>query len=708
MASGFKIGKLTEDDFRELDVAASATGRVVRSVSALVAQRDWTPGFHDFVRRVMAYEPYSQFILHHHALDEACAIHARSLPDGMLPHTPLNEFQLSRPWQPILQEMKKCESMKPFHEIHIRKEKDLKEKAASEVEQFNQKLPKRQRAARDDSASEVGQSKLKTGKGQLAATTKASEATAASAASAACAPATAANEVATDNMAVRRRLLSRLVAIDVFCPHSVGDLDGLHPAGIRYTLAFLNLSQFVSIPAGTSISCSSSPLNQRIQTALDSLSKNLENHGTVLLSVPGEVQETLLLTDMFEKAGLRVERVPLISTYAGSSDHAGKSSITVVAHKDGERFICNPGGRESDEGGETTHTPRASRPTCVQPPVDAALDPQVGKWSTRRPAEGSFISSPLTTFFIKRCTDRDDAVLTTDAAVDTTVCEQALKHGRTLVALVPNFGTVDSVRQKVRKWEEEFRSGEPRPWIRETRPNIPHSNVPRSVAPRVWASRDTRPVNVPHSNVPREVAVEVAWRQPQHAPHVISPEQQVAAMAAKDQGLEIKASNRHGLGLFAEEDMAAGDAMPMACFGSFVVHDSVEEVVSAMNKDGVPRHHVTSKVWLLCTEYENSRPQAALYMVPHRSCFLWYMNSSGSDGGDANGEAHEQIDAELLSLGRQGRGGTEIRHVQNPAFEELLVPSKVLVFRLSRDVKAGEELLYDYHVAESKGSLGSV
>lgn len=56
-----------------------------------------------FIRRVTAYEPYSQFISHHHALDEACTIHARSLPDGMLPHTPLNEFQLSRPWQPILQ-----------------------------------------------------------------------------------------------------------------------------------------------------------------------------------------------------------------------------------------------------------------------------------------------------------------------------------------------------------------------------------------------------------------------------------------------------------------------------------------------------------------------------------------------------------------------------------------------------------------------------
>ncbi|CAB1099305.1 unnamed protein product [Ectocarpus sp. CCAP 1310/34] len=295
--------------------------------------------------------------------------------------------------------MKKYESMKPFHEIHIRKEKELTEEAASEVEQFNQKLHKRQRASREDSASEVGQPKQKAGKGQLAATTKASEA---SAVSAACAPATAANEVAPANMAVRRQLLSRLVAIDVFCPHSVGDLDGLHPAGIRYTLAFLNLSQFVSIPAGTSISCSSSPLNQRLQTALDSLSKNLENHGTVLLSVPVEVQETFLLTDMFKKAGLRVEGVPVISTYAGSSDHAGKSSITVVAHKDGERFICNPGGRESDEEGETTHTPRASRPTCVQPHVDAALDPQVGKWSTRRPAEGSFISGPLTTFFIKR------------------------------------------------------------------------------------------------------------------------------------------------------------------------------------------------------------------------------------------------------------------------------------------------------------------
>lgn len=185
--------------------------------------------------------------------------------------------------------------------------------------------------------------------------------------------------------------------------------------------------------------------------------------------------------------------------------------------------------------------------------------------------------------------------------------------------------------------------------------------------------------------------------------HPTTPDPSVALFACTRQ-----ASNRHGLGLFAKEDMAAGDAMSMDCFGSFVVHDSEEEVVSAINKDGVPRHLVTDRLWVLCTEEENSRPQAALYMVPHQSCFLWYMNSSGSDGGDANVEAHEQVHVDALGLGRQGRGGTEIVRVQNPAFEELLVPSQVLVFRLSRDVKAGEELLYDYHVAESKGSLGSV
>lgn len=142
---------------------------------------------------------------------------------------------------------------------------------------------------------------------------------------------------------------------------------------------------------------------------------------------------------------------------------------------------------------------------------------------------------------IARYTDQDDAVLTTDAAVDTTVCERALKGERKLVALVPDFGKVDSVRQKVANWEDKHRCGELRPCTRERLPiNIPDSNVPRSLAPRVWVSRDKRPVNVPHSNVPREVAVEVAWRQPQHAPHVISPEQQVAAMAAKKMGLEIK------------------------------------------------------------------------------------------------------------------------------------------------------------------------
>lgn len=100
---------------------------------------------------------------------------------------------------------------------------------------------------------------------------------------------------------------------------------------------------------------------------------------------------------MIKKAGLRVEGNRVLSTYAGSEGSGGQSSITVVAHKDGKRFICNPGGRRRDGEGET-HTPRASRPPCVQRHVDAALDPEIGKWSCRAPAEGSLISSALTTF----------------------------------------------------------------------------------------------------------------------------------------------------------------------------------------------------------------------------------------------------------------------------------------------------------------------
>lgn len=99
--------------------------------------------------------------------------------------------------------MKKYEAMESFPEILISKEKQLREDAASKVEEFNQKIHKRQRCYSADEASEVGQQcKEKIHKeGQRAATTKASET---AAASAACAPASAANEVAADNKAVRR------------------------------------------------------------------------------------------------------------------------------------------------------------------------------------------------------------------------------------------------------------------------------------------------------------------------------------------------------------------------------------------------------------------------------------------------------------------------------------------------------------------------
>ncbi|CAM9927002.1 unnamed protein product [Ectocarpus sp. 4 AP-2014] len=643
MASGFKIGNLTEEDFRELDGAAGVIGRVLRSVDALVAQRDWTAGFLDFVRGVMAYEPYSQMISHHLALDEACATYTRSLPDGMLPHKPLTAFLRGRPWQPILLEMGKYKSMEAFPESHIRKEKELREESAAEVAQFNQAVIKRRHAS----------------------TTKAS--------AAALGPATGRDEVADGMIAVKRLTTSRLLAIDVFCRDSVGDLHVLRPAGIKYMLAFVNFSDLVSLTPGDPTSCT---LNESgLQTVLDLLAKNLDNRGTVVLSVPSATQRSDGLADMFKSAGLRTQQLPVTSLYARRQTRERSSSITLIAHKDGERFICNNGDAESDSESASARTPRASTPIHVRPHGDAAVEPCAGRLSSRKPAEGSYISSELTKFFIERFTDRGDGVLTTDAAVDTTVCSTTLHLGRTLVALVPDLCKVGLVRQSLGEWEERSRS-EP---------------------PRVMVSKDTRPINVPHSNVPRSVADQVASREPLNTPRVISPEQQVAAIAADKMGLEVKPSHRHGVGLFAKEDMAAGDATPMACFGSYVVYESLPEVVSAINKDGAPRHHVAGDVWMLCTGEEKCRPQAALFMVPHQSCLLWYMNSSGSDENDANVVAHVELSVGQLSLGREGRVHAEILDVIGTAFEELLVPSKVLVFRLSKDVKAGDELLHDYY-----------
>ncbi|CAB1102785.1 unnamed protein product [Ectocarpus sp. CCAP 1310/34] len=90
----------------------------------------------------------------------------------------INEFLLSRPWQPILQEMKKYEVMESFPDTLISEEKRLREGVAAKVEEFNQKIHKRQRCYSADEASEVGQQcKEKIHKeGQRAATTKASDA----------------------------------------------------------------------------------------------------------------------------------------------------------------------------------------------------------------------------------------------------------------------------------------------------------------------------------------------------------------------------------------------------------------------------------------------------------------------------------------------------------------------------------------------------
>ncbi|CAB1109856.1 unnamed protein product [Ectocarpus sp. CCAP 1310/34] len=436
---------------------------------------------------VMAYEPYSQFSLHHLALDEECTAYTRSLLDGMLPHKPLTEFFLSQPWQPVL----------------------------------------------------------------LRAT----------------------------------------------FPSSVGDLDVQQLAGMNYMVAFINFSELVSgIPVTSFIT--SPTLKQRLQTAVGLVSTTLDNKGTMVLSVPFAALGTdgpAAMNDIFTSAGLGLESVPVASFLYGSRNTGERhSSMTFVAHKNGERFICNVRDTDREAEGESIRTPGASRPIHVQSHDPAGLDARVGKFARQKPEGGSFISGGLTRF-----SDRRDGVLTTDAAGDTTVCRKALELGRTLVALVPDLGTVGFVRQELGRLEDRC----------------------RSESPRVMVSKDTRPINVPHSNVPRSVAVQVASREPRHG---MSPEQQVAAIATEKMGLEIKSSNRHGLGLFAkEDDMAAGDATRMACFGSYVVYDSLVEVVSDMNKDDAPRHYVVGgDVQMLCTEEESCRPQATLFMVPHKSCFL--------------------------------------------------------------------------------------
>ena len=84
--------------------------------------------------------------------------------------------------------------------------------------------------------------------------------------------------------------------------------------------------------------------------------------------------------------------------------------------------------------------------------------------------------------------------------------------------------------------------------------------------------------------------------------------------------------------MFASKEFGTvDDFIPVPLEGSFEVHDSREDCLEVAKKSGIPRFRVCDDVSPFLSKSEVARPTSGLYLVPDRTCPLFYMNSSAGD-----------------------------------------------------------------------------
>lgn len=146
-------------------------------------------------------------------------------------------------------------------------------------------------------------------------------------------------------------------------------------------------------------------------------------------------------------------------------------------------------------------------------------------------------------------------------------------------------------------------------------------------------------------------------------------------------------SDLDGVGVFATQDLKLGDeAMPLYVVGSYEVL-TPQEVLHSVEIDGVPRYALCTATQFkaLLEPTEIARDGATLCLKPDPMCFLYYINSSFNEAGTQNVARRSLWDGkwskqDVKSMLSDSEHGVE--------------------FKISRELKQGEELLHDYFIPD--------
>lgn len=151
----------------------------------------------------------------------------------------------------------------------------------------------------------------------------------------------------------------------------------------------------------------------------------------------------------------------------------------------------------------------------------------------------------------------------------------------------------------------------------------------------------------------------------------------------------LQASGVHGRGLFASKEFASPENfIPVPLVGSFEVHDSLDDCLEVAKKSGIPRFRVCDNTFPFLSKSEVARPFSGLYLVPDRTCPLFYMNSARDD------EVQNFTARTILKPSRDFRGGEiDIKDFLRDA-------KNSLCFSINCRVPKGTELLTFYELGE--------
>ncbi|CBN76081.1 expressed unknown protein [Ectocarpus siliculosus] len=477
----------------------------------------------------------------------------------------------------------------------------------------------------------------------------------------------------TEQWAKLRKEVTTVQSVDIFSSDFDSTTRPLEVDRDSAMLVFVNLGADPSLLDGTD------EATERLHAGLVALESVLHPRGTVVIAMGSIANfDFPCMEARLKAADLAMEKNPVVSIYLegqpGRIPERLKNHLTtqgcsvLVAHKTND-FACHghPLGKRRAARG-------AASSASFKSPRQASFEAVGFVVSDKHPSTATFLSTSTADHLINRFTVPGDCVLVTTFE-ENPLASLVLGQGRHLGALVADSTKAENAEVEV---NEACVTATKHGWFAELNKT------------EVIMTGSTLPSCIPSSNLSAHAAKQYesqrATDDEEDTDGDVLSALDVARELAGAMELEIKDSS-HGLGLFATKDIEFGGGVPMTAMGAYEIL-TLDEMIAEVNSDGDPRYPVLEydNLVALLGDDEIVREGSKLWLRPTRESPLFYVNSSFPD-------------AHLQNLLRESKLNENPPASADEAKKVLVEAAKGVSFRVSRTVRAGEELLIHYPVA---------